>query len=85
MAAPTPPRISTSLTDTTFVESLTGRLRDAGLNEHLFRSLLAARTIIEAWRVDDDTCRPRTSLGGLTPNAFATRSIQDQNQNGPWL
>ncbi len=33
-----------------FVESLTGRLRDECLNEHLFRSLSAARTIIEAWR-----------------------------------
>lgn len=68
-----------------FVESLNGRLRDECLNEHLFRSLLAARTIIEAWRGDYNTCRPHTSLGGLTPNAFATRSKQDQNQNGLWL
>ncbi len=67
-----------------FVESLNGRLRDECLNEHLFRILPAARTIIEAWRVDDNTCRPHTSLGGLTPNAFATRSKQDQNQNGLW-
>jgi len=51
----------------------------------MFRSLPAARTIIEAWRVDYNTCRPHTSLGGLTPNAFATRSRQDQNQNGLWL
>jgi putative transposase len=29
--------------------------------------------------------RPHTSLGGLTPNEFATRSRQDQNQNGLWL
>jgi len=68
-----------------FVESLNGRLRDACLNEHLFRSLPAARTILEAWRVDYDTCRPHTSLGGLTPNAFATRSKQDQNRSGLWL
>ena len=68
-----------------FVESLNGRLRDECLNEHLFRSLPAARTIIEAWRVDYNTCRPHTSLGGLTPNAFATRSRQDHNQNGLWL
>ncbi|MFD1304194.1 IS3 family transposase [Methylobacterium marchantiae] len=68
-----------------FVESLNGRLRDECLNEHLFRSLPAARTIIETWRVDYNTCRPHTSLGGLTPNAFATRSRQDQNQNGLWL
>ena len=31
-----------------FVESLNGRLRDEYLNEHFFRSLPAARTIIEA-------------------------------------
>ncbi|MCJ2131289.1 integrase core domain-containing protein [Methylobacterium sp. E-045] len=68
-----------------FVESLNGRLRDECLNEHLVRSLPAARIIIEAWRVDYNTCRPHTSLGGLTPNAFATRSRQDQNQNGFWL
>ena len=68
-----------------FVESLNGRLRDECLNEQLFRSLPAARTLIEAWQVDDNTCRPHTSLGGLTPNAFATRSRQDQNQNGLWL
>ncbi len=43
----------------------------------------AAQTIIEAWRVDYNTCGPHTSLGGPTPNAFATRSKQDQNQNGP--
>jgi putative transposase len=48
-----------------FVESLNGRLRDECLNEHLFRSLLAARTTIEAWRADDNTCRPHTSLGVL--------------------
>lgn len=32
-------------------ESLNGRLRDKCLNEHLFRSLPTARTLIEAWRV----------------------------------
>lgn len=57
-----------------FVESLNGRLRDECLNEHLFRNLPGAKTIIEAWRVYYNTCRPHTSLGGLTPNAFAARS-----------
>lgn len=28
---------------------------------------------------------PATSLGWLTSNAFATRSRQNKNQNGPWL
>jgi transposase InsO family protein len=41
----------------------------------------AASEVNEAWRVDDNTRRPHTSLGGLTPDAFATRSRQDQSQN----
>ena len=85
-ASPTKPlSIKPEQVQNGFVESLNGRLRDECLNEHLFRSLSAARTIIEAWRVDYNTCRPHTSLGGLTPNAFAARSRQDQNQNGLWL
>ena len=68
-----------------FVESLNGRFRDERLNEHLFRSLPHARRIVDGWRTDDNGCRPHTSLGGLTPNKCATRSRQDQNQNGLWL
>lgn len=68
-----------------FVESLNGRFRDECLNEHLFRSLPHARRIVDEWRADYNSCRPHTSLGGLTPNEFATRSKQDQNQNGLWL
>jgi putative transposase len=64
-----------------FVESLNGRLRDECLNEHLFRSLPAARRIIEAWRVDYNEQRPHTSLGGLTPTEFATQSRKDLNEN----
>ena len=59
-----------------FVESFNGRFRDECLNEHLFSSLVAARRIIEAWRVDYNTERPHTSLDGLTPTAFATRPNQ---------
>jgi hypothetical protein len=62
-----------------FVESLIGRLRDECLNEHLFRSLPAARRTIESWRLDYNTQRPRTSLKGLTPFAFANRSAMDHN------
>jgi putative transposase len=54
-----------------FVESLNGRLRDECLNEHLFRSLPAARQIIEEWKIDYNGHRPHTSLGGLTPNVSA--------------
>ena len=60
-----------------FVESLIGRLRDECLNGHLFKSLPAARRVLELWRVDYNTQRPHTSLDGLTPFAFATRFAMD--------
>jgi hypothetical protein len=41
-----------------FVESLIGGLLGECLNEHLFLSLLAARRIIELWRIDYGTQRP---------------------------
>jgi putative transposase len=64
-----------------FVESLNGRFRDECLNEHLFRGMAAARRIIEEWRIDYNEHRPHTSLRGLTPNAFATRSRSDHKEN----
>ncbi len=67
------------------VESLIGRLRDECLNEHLFRSLPAARQTIELWRIDYNNQRPHTSLGGLTPFAFANGSPMSHNHNRLWL
>ena len=64
-----------------FVASFTGRLRDACLNEHLFSSYSQARQIIERWRHDSTTERPPTSLDGLTPQEFATRSTPDHTPN----
>ncbi|WP_112062603.1 IS3 family transposase [Hyphomonas pacifica] len=58
-------------TQNAFVESFNGRLRDECLNEHLFDSLGDARRIIEAWRIDYNTVRPHTSLGGLAPLTYA--------------
>jgi putative transposase len=68
-----------------FIESFNGRLRDECLNETLFSNMSEARRIIEAWRVDYNTERPHTSLDGLTPNEFASRSSEDHNQNGVYL
>ena len=62
-----------------FIESFNGRLRDECLNEHLFSSLPDARRIIEAWRIDYNTKRPHSSLGGLTPTEFAARPGQGHN------
>jgi putative transposase len=67
------------------VESLIGRLRDECLNEHLFRSLPAARHTLELWRVDYNTQRPHTSLDGLSPCAFADRSNMGHNFDRLWL
>jgi len=64
-----------------FVESFNGRLRDECLNEHLFTSYRHARQIIEEWRIDYNLNRPHTSLDGMTPYEFATRSEKGQNQN----
>ena len=71
--------------DNGFVESFNGRLRDECLNEHLFRSYRHAREIIEDWRIDYNLNRPHTSLDGLTPNEFATRSRMDHNMNSASL
>lgn len=65
-----------------FVESFNGRLRDECLNETAFRSLALARELIAEWRDDYNGRRPHTSLGGLTPAEFASRSIQGQSNEG---
>lgn len=52
-------------------ESFNGRARDELLNIEEFGTLLEARVIIEAWRVEYNTYRPHSSLGGLTPAEYA--------------
>jgi len=61
-------------TQNAFVESFNGRLRDECLNEHLFSSLGDARSLIEEWRIDYNTQRPHTALGGLAPCVYAERN-----------
>ena len=61
-----------------YIESFNGRLRDECLNEHWFVSLGHARTIIEAWRQEYNHERPKKSLGGLTPAAYA-RQLAEAN------
>lgn len=41
------------------------------LNEHIFGNLAEARKIIENWRIDYNTQRPHTSLGGLAAAVYA--------------
>lgn len=54
-----------------YIESFNGRLRDECLNEHWFVSLAHAKVEIEAWRREYNEERPKKSLGGLTPSAYA--------------
>ena len=56
-----------------FAESFNARLRDELLNETLFRSLVHARRLIEAWRQDYNHHRPHSKLGWLTPTGYAAR------------
>lgn len=61
-----------------YIESFNGRLRDECLNEHWFVSLAHARALIEAWRREYNEERPKKSLGGLTPSAYA-RKLADKS------
>lgn len=56
-----------------YIESFNGRLRDECLNEHWFTSLAHATVIIETWRREYNEERPKKSLGGLTPSAYAKK------------
>ena len=56
-----------------FIESFNGRMRDELLNETLFFNLDQARTKITTWTKDYNLQRPHSSLGYLTPVAFATK------------
>ena len=71
-----------------FVESFNGRLRDELLNIEEFGSIAEARVIIEDWRVEYNTYRPHSALGGLTPAEYAARGRETTKTNQithrPW-
>ena len=50
-----------------FVESFNGRVRDELLNVEEFGSLIEAQVVVQAWRMEYNTYRPHSALGGLTP------------------
>ena len=58
-------------TQNPFVESFNGKFRDECLSLEWFRSRSEAKVLIEAWRRHFNTVRPHSSLGYLTPAAFA--------------
>ena len=54
-------------------ESFNGKFRDECLSMEWFRSRIEARIVIEAWRRHYNHVRPHSSLGYLTPAAFAAK------------
>lgn len=54
-----------------FVESFGGRIRDELLSVELFTNLPEAKIVIEDWRIDYNTNRPHSSLGGKPPATYA--------------
>jgi transposase InsO family protein len=61
-----------------WVESYGSRVRDELLAIEQFGTLLEAQVVIEAWRVEYNTYRPHSSLGGLTPAEYAERWTNNQ-------
>ena len=53
------------------VESFNGKFRDECLSLEWFRSRVEAKVVIESWRRHYNEVRPHSSLGYLTPAAFA--------------
>lgn len=60
-----------------FAESFHSRLRDELLNAELFVSLADAKALATSWRNDYNHCRPHSSLGYLTPAAYAATLVGD--------
>jgi len=56
-----------------FNESFNGKLRDELLNGELFTSLKEAKVVTEDYRLEYNQRRPHSSLGYLTPAAFAAK------------
>ena len=65
-----------------FVESFNGRVRDELLNVEDFATLLEAQIVTEGWRMEYNTYRPHSSLGGLTPAEFRARWVPEPENPG---
>ena len=66
-------------------ESFNGKFRDECLSLEWFRSRAEAKVVIETWRQHFNEVRPHSSLGYLTPAAFAARQANASvpSCNGP--
>lgn len=64
-----------------YIESFNGKFRDECLNEHWFITMVHARSVIEAWRIEYNTERTHSSLDDLTPEEFAIKLSQQSQQS----
>lgn len=60
-----------------YIESFNGRTRDELLNTEEFGTLLESQVVVEAWRIEYNTIRPHSALGGLTPSEFCAKWISE--------
>jgi putative transposase len=60
-----------------YIESFNGRVRDELLNIEEFGSLLEAQVLVEAWRIEYNTYRPHSALGGLTPAEYRHHRVSN--------
>jgi putative transposase len=67
-----------------YIESFNGKFRDECLNEHWFITMVHARSVIEAWRIEYNTERTHSSLDNLTPEEFAMK-LSKQSQSSVHL
>jgi putative transposase len=65
-----------SPTQSAYIESFNGTLRDECLDENWFESLAQARQAIATWRRDYNEIRPHSSCGRVPPATFAP--LQDR-------
>ena len=63
-------------------ESFNGKFRDECLSLEWFRSRAEAKVVIERWRCHYNETRPHSSLGYLTPAAFARLEAQRMASRG---
>ena len=62
------------------VESFNGKFRDECLSMEWFRSRVEAKVVIEDWRRLYNEVRPHSSLGKMTPKAYAGMIGNNLNQ-----
>lgn len=60
----------------TCIESFNGRFRDECLSDHRLLTLAHTRQAIEAWRVDYNGVRPRSSSGNPVPMEFEPCALE---------